>query len=483
MLLSFLDNIGDYVNYSNIIRRRDNAAKGCTYDLSVLREARASDRTYSWCYCTKVFREASNRPVNEQRPYMMEIVTLTNDQKSGDAIFRTLATEIVRQSIEKMDLSDEPLVDDDEGFIPGNKSYKECVLDSSWWIGAKLFFMILAGAIKDVDESQEKFNITIDSIDIEVPMEAYKVIKSFDIASHKKYVTLYDWFTTEYSVYSVNQAGTFNTCLVNAIVDPWHVRPRKGFSIKTYSLLPNFYPESALTKVTSGSFYPDAVSRKEICVQPIRDTYKNMYLIDYDPVVMAQDIKQISETKTSEDLEYYLDDQVDEYVTAYVRRWGLARKEAEAQGKYLLSIPLKQDILFHNIAPYFCDEVPSTEKVMSNIPIPNISVSDTTVTKLRFDDNTVDSIADKHNRNIRKLSPIDVTIDEYKTIINFIDKGEQNVVIIGSYLVLDDGSKLNLASSSNATLESIGDAILKIGENKYIINTMNGIFVIGGNND
>lgn len=479
-----MDN-SDLIDIEKIFKVRDNAWKGYMVDFAEYRKMRASSNAWIWAYCTRVFREISNAPVEKQRPYLMEIAILENNKH--DMPTRDLMTACVTEAIEKAGL-DETRFDTDG--VMSNWSVKSVAMSSADYIAAKLFFFILAGGCKSaaVDgvykipmKIQEGFDLVID-----IPEAVYDFVKGFNVAAHKRYITVYDFCKYEYNPNTKN--GTFNICLVNADVDPWHVNPKQGYSIKSYPLLPNYHDQSALDTANGDGFYLAAKNDGGICVQPLRTLYRSQFIpvSTLDELVMYEDL--VKKVQHYNDLDEFLYPDQYEYVFAYVRRWTLAKKMAAAQGKKLYSIPLKQDIVYSEFAYSYCEEIPEKECVYVDDPMFNDKLCQKSVDihKVSWRDlNPVVALISNKSVTVHPFSMRDVdvnNIEVMKPIIAGTFESTIPIVVSGNYLVIKDDTMLRVPISripSDQMDQFVNDGVvLPIGENRYFVRAINGDYVL-----
>jgi hypothetical protein len=476
----------DLIDINSIFRMRDAAYTGYLIDFAKYRKTRGCENTWLWAYCTKVFREISNAPVEKQRPYLMELVVIRND--NTDTPLRNLMTEVVKYAIEKSDLSETIFYD-----YNGNEEWseKKCAMESAEYIGAKLFFYVYAGGIK-TEPIDNIYHVTMNMYDgvdlkIEIPVEIYNVIKAFNVEAHKMYMTVYDY--CKYEFRPNTSAGTFVTCVVNADIDPWHVKPKKGYTIASYPLLPNYYEADALNKVNGENFYPAALEKKAICVKPLKNAYKTKFItpdFSADELIMYED-----EVRTSSDvnpLYDYLNADMFEFIFAYTKRWSLERKAARELGKTLISIPLKQDIVYSSLASIYCDEVPATESIYSDSALVDDKAcqSDTTIKKISWRDFFDTNVAiDMRQVTIKEFTISDIDVYEAQQIEDILSSEYVNnipITITGNYINVKGDTVMRIVVSrlTPAQISEFVEAgiLRKLSENKYFIKAINGDFIL-----
>ena len=487
MAADFILNIedSDLIDIHKIFRLRDQALKGYLADFGQYRATRANQNAWIWAYCTKVFREISNAPISQQRPYLMELVVIENTKT--DMPTRTLMTAVVQEAIEKYGFDDTPFEED--GPLAG-VSEKSAALKSADWIAAKLFFFIYAGGIKTEPVNgvyTVPMNIQDDKVlNIEVPEGVVKFVKTFNKETHKKYITVFDFCKYEYNPNTKD--GTFNICLVNADVDPWHVKPKQGYKIKTYSLLPNYYAQDTLDGANGEGWYLSNYNNGGICVDPLRSLYKSKFIPEspIEETMMYEDI--CKNAQTVDDLAEFLYLDQYEYIFAYVKRWAIARKQANALGKKLVSIPLKQDIVYAPFAYSFCDEIPPQEPVYADSDLfddkqAQSSAGVNVLNWQNFDERTL-KIGTTQS-SIKEFSIRDIDLSDIANIHDIIS-GEYNapipVVVTGNYINVRDEELIRVAASRlhpEQIAQFTEAGILRpISATKSFIRAVNGDYIL-----
>lgn len=476
----------DLIDVLSIFKMRDNAHKGYMIDFAEYRKYRACKNTWIWAYCTKVFREISNAPIEQQRPYLMEMVCLENSKP--DVMLRDLMTECVRLSMEKANF-DEKVYGKDDTMI--NWSDKICASHSTEWIAARLFFFIYAGGVK-TEPVDGAYIIPIHlyddvNLEVSVPVDVYNFIKTFNADSHRKYMTVYDYCKYEYNPNTAQ--GTFNICLVNADVDPWHVKPKKGYSIKTYNLMANYQKADALNQANGEGWYEQASESKAICVSPLKESYKVSFLptSEFAETQLAE--MEVRNAAEPEDLNGFLSADVFEFIFAYVRRWALEKKRAMALGKRLVSIPLKQDIVYGAMAPLYCTEIPPTTPVYTDAYIDDrAAYTDINIGKISWKDfvgNSTIAIEMKHC----SFEPFVVnkfTVDELANIRDIIVDANNvgsGVHVSGNFINFATDTDTFRLLATNLGDQQIADLveagiIRPISDKKYFLCALNGNYVL-----
>lgn len=473
------------IDINKIFKIRDKALKGYMVDFASYRKNRACTNTWLWCYCTKVFREISNAPISKQRPYLMELVALDNSK--ADMPYRQLMTECVKQSMEKYDLSTKDF-DWDGPLASWNE--KKCAEHSIEYLASTLFFYILAGGkMGDIENDAYTVKLTMldtKDLNITVPVRVYEFVRNFNIANHKRYITVYDFCKYEYNPNT--STGTFNFCLVNASVDPWHVKPKKGYNIKSYSLLPNYYEQNTLDSANGVDYYKNNCDKGAIAVSPLMKTYRNAFIptSDLSETMMYEDM--VRKANDVVDLEPFMDANQYEYIFAYVRRWAVERKRANAMGKKLISIPLKQDIVYAPLAYTFCEEIPSQYPVYAD----DISfddkqaqtVSDVGVVSWKDYDITMNVIEHKQIK-ITEFSIHDIEYSDTSKISDILSgewKANVPITVTGNYINVKGDTIMRIAVSklTSADINNFVNAgiIRQISTTKYFVRAINGDYIL-----
>ena len=483
--LSNIEN-SDMIDIMRVFKTRDNAYKGYMIDYATYRNRRSNETTWIWAYCTKIFREISNAPVDKQRPYLMEIVTIEN--KKPDLIFRQLMHECVRLSMEKVDFS-EKLFGNDGEFEKW--SLKKCAMSSIDYMAARLFFFIFAGGVKTAPVNgiyYVDFNLYDDvNITVEIPSEVYDLVKSFNADAHRKYITVYDWCKYEFNAYSKD--AQFVMCMVNADIDPWHVKPKKGYSIKTYNLMDNYYDAATLDKANGVGFWQGAKENNAIVTaNPIKDVVHISFIPEVTPddaKFIRQELEYASEPSH---METFLTRDIFEPITAYIKRWTLERNKARELGKELVSIPLKQDIIYRNMASIYCDEMPDVNPIYADaLPNNRAFTTDFTVGKVNWSTfaNSSTIAIEMKKCNLDSINSANITPIELAKVKDVLTSGTigEGIYVSGNFINFAvDGTTFRMLATT-LSAEDISNLIQSgiitpIGEKKYFMPAVNGNFIL-----
>ena len=344
-----LADIDTYVNVNTIYRRRTSAAVGCIRDLAEDARRRYSDDVYAFTYVTKVFRELSNKPATEQRPYMLELFAFCNRNKAELKCRRDFR-ELVSNALQDIEV------------VPGDLSYDipferyantvatkaQLSQDFAGMAGAELLFRCFIGVHSGKIPVDRDYAHTLRigagvNVTCIIPAGLLQEVKAMNPANLRKYVTLYEYTELEVTMFEKDEAVSQFTC-INADIDPWNVNPKPGFSIKSYPLMVNYFNPKIL-----GQNVGTALTSKYIAdgVKVVEDLVFNKGVTPLIPDTdysMSDAIVPVAERY--EDLNCLLDLSSSESTRAYIKRWNLLRKKAKDEGKVLLTMPLKQDVLY-----------------------------------------------------------------------------------------------------------------------------------------
>lgn len=450
----------DAISIETVFRYRDAAYRGYICDLSACREKRAKT-SWAWCYCTKIFRELSNKEIKDQRPYLMELVTVT------DASLRNSLTGCVVESVDK---SFPDLV-------------KNVINMQASYFAARLFFAILSGQIGQKQLVGTNYEVTIhvydsNSITVKIPTNLYLRVKSYPINANIYYMTLYDYCQHEYG-----DNGAFSMFLVNADVDPWHIVPKKGYTIPTYNFMVNYNTEDVLRKAVGDSYCTAVAALKGKPVPAIGRLDPESFLPGGMDQLYADDTEYTAET-----IDMFLEEAMEESVRNYRDRWILKRKAARNDGLKIVQIPLKQDIIYKQVAKYFgvenldqevqydsslnddnkCLYTVQKESLTSEVIAATVAIASKDITRRQF--NAYEYPFDEvytWSSILRGTFVPALTYYMHGGAMTVFTPGQEDSIIIFSQMSKND-------------LDNLADAgmLLKLGENKYFAKAYNGDFVL-----
>lgn len=485
------------VDISEYIAPRDAAYVGYLIDMANFRKLKCDfDTTLSIAYVSKVFRELSNKPVDQQRPYLLEIISLGNNKYDKD--IKKVLRAVVQMAIDAANLSTEPLA---AYGVGKDWTLKKCIEASADYCAATLLFYIVAGKFKGKEpvNGMHTLNLPIagcEDLNIILPANVIDfVMQRFDINEHRRYITLFDLCKREYE--SNTNGGNFNICLVNADVTPWSVTPKKGFTIGTYSLMPNYYGSEALIKSCGPEYFEAACASKALIgveqngnfIQtPIKEGTKQRMLITFDDEIVEMDAANIISTaECPADLYTFLNPRDFESVEAYIKRWTLEKKRAKEQGKILLSIPLKQDIVYKDMAAFLYNEVPVDHPVyvdaLSGVNERGFILNAARV-PLRYEENAGVYLVTANYYHVEPFNLGDISLESPN--IDAILSGDytpsMNVMVMGNTIFSNAGEdiRFNVTALNQSEIDNLAatNVIVSVGENIYYCKAVNGDFII-----
>ena len=364
-----LTNIDQYINPRLIYRLRTKAATGYVLDFAKDAELMWGMDTRYWIYISRVYRELSNKPVEQQRPYLLEVITLGNKEGTMDAKYRDTFTKIVEYAMEGISIV--PDYDYEQYFytLDGTITNAEEVSKKfAPYLAAQLFFKTLLctknGKIPVEHDHIE--NVTIfegKTLSIRVPAAILQSIKNFDVEVRRKFITLE--YLSNWEINGFSNGGNGQFACVNAYITPWSVSPLPGYSIKSYPLMHNYYEPETLNNALGSTKTNALVANKVKVHNSLKDVTKKKGICypappsinpkEKDPFFIEQDKNDVEMYNIAisgsdyHDFDAFLVPSQNETVEIYVKRWNCAKAEAKRKGMNLLSIPLKQDVMFAEI--------------------------------------------------------------------------------------------------------------------------------------
>lgn len=482
-----LNNLGEYINVGHIYRRRTKGATGYVLDFADDAHLMFSDRTPYWMYVSRVYRELSNLPVEQQRPYLVEAILFGNGNEF-DLKVRQAFTKLVEVAMNGKSIV--PDYNYEQGFKCRDleiTSSEELSKKFAGYIAAQLMFKVLnfakMGRISTEADYKETVQVFDDvSFEVTVPAAIVKTMAGIDLEAHRKFITL-DFLTT-FEVNGFEKDGPSQFACVNAAITPWSVNPLKGYSIKSYPLLQNFYDTDVLVnsfgqerttalinngvKITQSLKAIMTDENKFMPAPPvegkkIRDEYQKA---EYDSRLALYNTL-LTSASSYHDYDDFLDMSMQETLEIYIKRWTAARNEAKAQGKTLLSIPLKQDILYGEIGQSMGFDI-NTEPLFTTDDVFKSNYLSDVVLDLRG----TTRIEMKATKSGAVLSPINIkNVDE--DIVEFFEQLSE-LPILPAYArygtVVLDGRVAGLTWAK--------ENFVKLREGKWFGRLQNGFYVI-----
>lgn len=479
-ILNNLDN-DKILNTSNLFKKRDNAYKGYLVDYSRARKCKANAvNTWAWAYVSKVFRELGNKPIEETRPYLLELIMIQNDKKG--MIYRNAIIEYVKAAVDASDMFPKtPIIEDSKHPDYGLTYYDaaERMFDD---VASKLFFTILGkkGYVEDGDDYVYTIKFDLEhSLDVRIPKQIATICQAItnDKANHVRYITVFDVCEREFAPNAAG--GSFALHIVNADITPWSVAPRKGFRINTYNLLPSYYRTQALVDKFGSAWYESATASKAISNTPLVSVLPALEVPTYtqeEQYILNQELKAMDDYDSFDSCLYMGNT---EQVANYVKRWSAACKIAKAQGKIVEHMPLKQDIVYQNLTDILTGESVQDElrfKYGENTALSSIETS-----VLRHGMTDMLALTTRNNEfSLSYVYPGDITTEQFADIyIRLVHPGKK-VAISGNWIVnLGENICVPTMTRDNPTVQKLfNEYAVQYGKDYYVVS-VKGIYKIG----
>ncbi len=371
--------IEKYVNISNIFKERNNTAMGCIKDMLIYRSEMATSSD-NLIFVTKVFRENGNSTIEEcKRHFGFEsLVFFKGPGSKGKILFNNLREQVLND-LSKKGMTDNLHIMGDTvalaifglkiGYVKANKTDKGYEFN-----------------IKTVIDGNKNY-----SVDLVLNSEYYNLILSNSYMS-LKYASNYDFCENQF-----NSADM--TCLnycVNASINPWFTKPRKGFYINEYNLFVNYYNTEDLRRILPEQVFSKLELSGGKVFNCLKDTYSSNEL--FPTMSILSDVKEESKlAKEGLFLERLEHEDLDNYM---VRTLNDIKME-KASGNAVKNTVLKSDLQYKEFKPYgFYDGVVDDNTLYEDFsnPISNRHITSFNVRKLSHDFDTV------VNNNILMLS-------------------------------------------------------------------------------
>lgn len=478
------------INSNRQFNFRDGAYVGALLDRAFLlgRKGSATDTAW-WCYVTKVFRELSNKPVEQQRPYMLELMVVKSQkaQSAGsiDADIRNIAVACVENALEACgDISRDNIAISDKIGSARNKTYYDLVMDIKDFIAAELLFRII-GYKGEGENGMATFKLEYDSsgnkLSIPVPMAVVELCKKVltEVDTHVYYMPIYEVNANEYNPYQ--GSGGFPMHIVNAIVTPWTVTPKKGYKIKTMSLLPSYYSADALDGKNGAGWTQSNISKGCIIANNIKGIRRDRVLPEVDGEIY-HDTTSSLQTATYDDIDMYLSPVVDELIQCYVKRWSLHCHEAAKEGKIVMSMPLKQDIVYAGFAPVVLGRDVSSDAeyaVGTNTALTSAEVSVITAPA-----NALTMVAKSNDTyEIKYVYPGDITNFEFAQVYANLVNNRTFVMVQASNVCTPDGTQIFVPKMTSADANMLCSKFGVGTPKSFILLGIDGLYHVEEKND
>lgn len=445
------------------------------------RKGSATDTAW-WCYVTKVFRELSNKPIEEQRPYMLEMLVVKSKKAQGsgsiDGDIRDIAVACVENALDACsDISTDKIAISDKITGATGKTYRDLVYDIKDFIAAELVFRII-GYKGEGEGGMATFKVDYDNsgnkLSIPVPMTVVDLCKKVlnDAETHVYYMPIYEVNANEYNPYQ--GSGGFPMHIVNAIVTPWTVTPKKGYKIKTMSLLPSYYSAEALDGKNGAGWTQSNVSKGAIVAANIKNISRSRVLPEVDSEIYVDTTRSL-QNATYDDIGTYLHPAVDELVQCYVKRWALHCHEAAKEGKVVKSMPLKQDIVYAGFAPVVLGrQVSSDAEYVSGV---NTALTSADVSVLTAPANALTMVAQSNDTyEIKYVFPGDITNYEFAQVYANLVGNRTFVMVQASNVCTKEGAQIFIPKMSKADASGLLSKYGVGSEKSFILLGIDGLY-------
>ena len=474
-----IESLGSYVNLNTIYRPRDAAAVGYVRDFARDVDLMYNKNTPMWTYVSRVYRELSNKPVEEQRPYLLELISFSMENAQDKAV-REVFYQLAELALEGKNIvpeyNYEKLYDCEENMITSGEKLTKCF---TGYIACNLLFKCLIGVKSGRLNPETDYTETFTFFDehpvtVTVPAFALKTLVGLNLDARRKYITVEQYCTLEVS--PIDEKGRSRIVCVNAEITPWSVTPLKGFMIKSYPLLQNYYDAEVLqnsfgaekTTALIQSNIKVATSLKQSC-SDMDNFICPLTGIKKEDDSLLQLHNTIIKTATSyDDLDCLMSTDFAETVDAYVKRWTLAKAQAKSMGKTLLSIPLKQDFLYGEIAtilgfdscnyPVFVDD----DSIKGNFLAEDVLVLGARK-ELRIAESRTERLT---------LSPLSVENIDEAIAAKIAELSEMDILPVVEYY------GRVVSAEGIVSREWLRDNFIKVGDKKYVGRLQTGYYVI-----
>ena len=358
------EHLDNFVSIDKIVRKRQAAAVGYVRDAATECATMFGSNTGYWAFVNRVFREAANVPVSQQRPYMVELLMLTNNPRDVVSTVRHAFGQLVTVEDAKELIPD---LDYDQKFKYSGLTVttrEKLAAGLASKIAATLAFKTILNVLSgkcDVNQpyvTSLKLTDEVSTRQFVVEPDVLRVIAELGVEKFKVWMTLDQLCELQFSKGDTLQ---YNIAIVNADVTPWSVTPKPGFVIGSYPFFINYTDVNALTdgKYDNNALLAIANSKcKKLpnMVSIIHDRKKFFTKACADINTASTDPADDDGLVSPEDLSdpsFYWNNisRIDlaESPQMYWKRFLYYTRKAREEGKELVRIPLRQDILYGEI--------------------------------------------------------------------------------------------------------------------------------------
>lgn len=236
------------LDFSKIIPVMDKTIKGYLKDRALLNKSRVEQATTAICV-EAVIREISNADAQDQRHYAMQCTKFDYLDMKGENYKAFMA---LTKSWEDclMQFINKPL-------------YGENLIIEAPVLAMRTIFSFSQGNRPTISARDGVATITTsvklekeETVELKIAEKVVNYLVSGFAFEYGMYLTLFDYCDLERS-----SNGAFNLYCVNANIDPWHVRPKRGFDLVSGAFAINYAGVSFIKK-RSEEFQKKALSNR-----------------------------------------------------------------------------------------------------------------------------------------------------------------------------------------------------------------------------
>ena len=478
------------MNIDKVFKVRDKASKGCIMDLANAAEKIAhKDHNWYWMYVNKVFSELNNKPSGKARPYLLEVITIGNNSKHQklDTQLREICCAYAEDALSKVELEDEGVIwklgtSADEVRM----TYRQALGKFRDLLASELLFKIIGAKYEGSGTLNITLKIPMTGQDIVIPVDeqVVQLLKSLckNQPEHVRYISIYDYIYQEYNHISM-EGGSFRFHVVNAEVGIWDVKPKKGYQFKMLSLAPSYYRSNDINTIGGENFREGLVKSGSASTTALMDVLgvNGGFICDGDDVYSNSRESSMFEmdytrsAKTLSELSVYDKAEQLDYIFVYMKRWSLLNKEAKERNLICEHMPMKQDIVWGQLAPYFNMEVPSNEPIFRQGV--NNSLTNADVTVFKYDPSLA---LETYNtgKTISIASPADVGLIAFvKLYAEKILQGHL-VAVVDNWIFTKEGDKYLVPKMTDSDVYTLQNTYgVRIG-NTIFLATAKGIYKV-----
>lgn len=449
-----------------LIKERNNAYRGYLRDRARLNADRATQCARA-VYITKVYREAANTDVADQRHYAFECVSLDIQDKKRSPIVaaqNTIANAIITSSIEC-----------GLGYFQ-----KDVIRIEAPSLALKLMFAMAFKRVKVINEGttvviEENVMVGVDdyvTLKIRIPSEVYNLVVNPNIYRINQICTLTDWCELEMT----RQA--WNLYCLNANITPWHVQPKDGVTIPVYSFGINYIYQDTV-KGFSAEFQTRVANEKSKVNEFAKFGVSN--------ALLKSDVTDIVMEYTERTIDAVLDPNNDETIDNYYTRFMMHNKAARERGEYLKHMRLRSDVVYANWADEWAEQVNIDKDADVYAELVDVACATKWITATKPEILTSDAKARSlsTNNDLESFKILEKTYEDYCSWLPVV-RGEVKPstinVVVGSSLmcIMPDKSRViyNLyeMNLSQANKLAQGGVFYQLGARDFLIITVAGKF-------